>query len=75
MVKNVISSHIKSWNNTQQELGSLKTISSAKIKQLISDINLKIYLVLYPILISINALVLFHVCKKMSYDLILLHPP
>ena len=31
----VISNSIQSWNNAQQKLGSLKTLPSAKIKQLI----------------------------------------
>ena len=30
----VIASSIQSWNNAQQKLGSLKTLPSAKIKQL-----------------------------------------
>ena len=33
----VIASSIQSWNNAQQKLGSLKTLPSAKIKQLITD--------------------------------------
>ena len=39
----VIASFIQSWNNTQQKLGSLKTLPSAKIKQLITDEVLKNY--------------------------------
>ena len=37
----VISSSIQSWNNTQQKLKSLKTLSSAKIKQFIANGILK----------------------------------
>ena len=37
----VIFSSIQSWNNTQQKPGSLKTLPSAKIKQLITDEILK----------------------------------
>ena len=37
----VIASSIQSWNNTQQNLGSLKTLPSAKIKKLITDEVLK----------------------------------
>ena len=33
----VIASSIQSWNNAQQKLGSVKTLPSAKIKQLITD--------------------------------------
>ena len=48
----VISSSIQSRDNAQQKLGSLKTLPSAKIKQLITDEILKNYLVLYSIMIS-----------------------
>ena len=39
----VISSSIQSWNNAQQKLGSLKTLPSAKIKQLMTDEVLQKY--------------------------------
>ena len=39
----VIANSIQSWNNTQQKLGSLKTLPFAKIKQLITDKVLKNY--------------------------------
>ena len=39
----VISSSSQSWNNSQQKLGSLKTLPSVKIKQLITDEILKNY--------------------------------
>ena len=39
----VIPSSIHSWNNAQQKLGSLKTLPTAKIKQLITDEILKNY--------------------------------
>ena len=38
-----VASSIQSWNNTQQKLGSLKTLPSAKIKKLITDEVLKNY--------------------------------
>ena len=38
-----ISSSIQSWNNAQQKLESLKTLPSAKIKQLVIDEILKNY--------------------------------
>ena len=41
--KSVISSSIQSWNNAQQKLGSLETLFSAKIKQLITHEILKCY--------------------------------
>ena len=37
--------------SAQQKLGSLKTLPSAKIKQLIADEVLKNYLVLYSIMV------------------------
>ena len=48
----VISSSIQSWNNAQQKPGSLKTLPSAKIEQLITDEILKNYQILYSIMIS-----------------------
>ena len=41
--KSVISSSIQSWNNAKQKLGSLETLFSAKINQLITHEILKCY--------------------------------
>ena len=41
--KSVIFSDIQSLNKAKQKLGSLKTLPSAKIKQLIIDKNIKNY--------------------------------
>ena len=41
--KSVIFSDIQSLNRAKQKLGSLKTLPSAKIKQLIIDKNIKNY--------------------------------
>ena len=41
--KSVIFSDIQSLNKAKQKLGSLKTLPSAKIKQLIIDENIKNY--------------------------------
>ena len=49
--KSFSASSIQSWNNAQQKLGSLKTLPSAKIKQLIADEVLKNYLVLYSVMV------------------------
>ena len=41
--KSIIFSDIQSLNKAKQKLGSLKTLPSAKIKQLIIDKNIKNY--------------------------------
>ena len=63
----IIASSIQSWNNAQQKPGSLKTLSSAKIKQLQMKLLMKILSIVFNHDMLIH---LYFVFKKISLILL-----